>query len=532
MDDASSTDRGPDLRAGYPADRLTDHGMVLGQVDGEPVLLVRHGAVVHAIGATCTHYGASLADGIVVGDTVRCPLHHACFDLHSGEAIRAPGLAPLPRYEVEHRQDLLIVRGRLERAGAVAHSAHPPHGREPARIVIVGAGAAGTAAALMLRQEGFLGQLTLVGEEAAEPYDRPNLSKDFLAGAAPEEWLPLAPRALYEDHGIHLALGTPVARIDTGARTVWLSDGRAFPYEALLLATGASPNRLQVPGAEFDHVHYLRNLADCRAIIARAGSASTAVVVGTGFMGLEVAAALRQRGLEVHVAGPDQRPLERVLGPELGALLQGVHQDHGVEFHLGRTVAEIGREAVRLDDGTSITAGLVVVAIGVQPNTALAAHAGLVLNHGILVDQHLESSVKGIYAAGDVARWPDPHGGEPIRFEHWVTAERQGQTVARNMLGRLRRFDAVPFFWTQHFDIRVTYVGRAQTWDRLEVKGSLPKGTWEQRYYRAGTLLAVATIGRDRESLAAELALEQQPAGAPLARSKLPSEAHPSGSAR
>jgi NADPH-dependent 2,4-dienoyl-CoA reductase/sulfur reductase-like enzyme/nitrite reductase/ring-hydroxylating ferredoxin subunit len=518
MSDDSAATRGPDLRAGYPEDRLKDHGMVLGHVDGEPVLLVRRGAVVFAVGATCTHYGAFLADGIVVGDTVRCPLHHACFDLQTGEAIRAPALQPLPRYEVERRLDLLVVRGRLERPRPVAHSAYPRHGREPKRIVIVGAGAAGSAAALTLRQEGFVGQLTLIGEESSEPYDRPNLSKDFLAGNASEEWLPLVPQSVYEENGIRLALGTPVARIDPAAWTVWLSDGRAFPFDALLLATGATPRALPVPGADQERVHYLRTLADCRAIIARAAAAGSAVVIGTGFMGLETAAALRQRGLEVHVVGPDQRPLERVLGAELGGYLQRLHESRGVVFHLGRSAAEITADSVRLDDGSAIRAGLVVVAIGVQPNTALAARAGLVLNQGVLVDHHLETSTRGIFAAGDIARWPDARSGEPVRFEHWATAERQGQTAARNMLGRMERFDAIPFFWTQHFDVRVSYVGRAQTWDRLEVKPGLPEGDWEQRYFRDGTLLAVATVGRDRESLAAELGLEQKFVAAPTAR--------------
>jgi apoptosis-inducing factor 3 len=505
---AESRPPGPDLRAGVPEDQIKDHGMLLGHVDGEPVLLIRRGAVVHAISATCSHHAASLADGLLVGDTIRCPLHHACFEVRTGQALRAPALAKLPTYEVERRLDLLIVRGRLDQPQPAGQTL-PRRGRTPTRIVIVGAGGAGAAAALTLRQEGFLRQLTLIGDESAEPYDRPNLSKDYLAGTAPEEWLPLTPKAAYEEHGIRLVLGTPVVRIDSVNRVVSLRDGRTFPYDALLLATGATPVRLQVPGVDRAHVHQLRSLEDARAIRACAALADTAVVVGTGFMGLEVAAALRQLGLEVHVIGRERRPLEQVLGAELGLKLQRRHEAAGVAFHFGATLAEIKDRTVRLQDGSTIRAGLVVVAVGVRPNTALPSSAGAALDRGVLVNHLLETSVPGIYAAGDVARWPDPRSGEPVRFEHWATAQRQGQTAARNMLGRLEAFQAVPFFWTEHYDLRVNYVGHASAWDRLEVQTGLPDGEWEQRYYTGNALTAVATIGRDQRSLAAELALEQ-----------------------
>ncbi|HXW97735.1 MAG TPA: FAD-dependent oxidoreductase, partial [Gemmatimonadales bacterium] len=289
----------------------------------------------------------------------------------------------------------------------------------------------------------------------------------------------------------------------------WLMDGRAFPYEALLIATGATPVRLSLPGAGADRVHYLRTLDDCRKIIASADRADTAVLIGSGFIGLEAAAALRTRGLEVHIVSPDRVPLERVLGSTLGTRLQQLHEAHGVVFHLGRTVTEITEQAVRLQDGSIIPAKLVLAAIGVQPNTGLASRAGLVLNRGIQVDRFLETSVTGVFAAGDVARWPDPRTGEAIRFEHWVTAERQGQTAARNMLGRGEAFEAIPFFWTQQYDQRINYSGHAPAWDRLDISAGLPPDQWEQRYYQGDELIAVATIGRDKVNLAAELELER-----------------------
>ncbi|HTS87507.1 MAG TPA: FAD-dependent oxidoreductase [Gemmatimonadales bacterium] len=511
----------PDLKAGIPAAALGDREPLLGQVDGEPVLLVRRGDAIHAVGATCTHYGANLADGILVDETVRCPLHHACFDLETGEATRAPALAPLPRFGVERRQDRLFVTGRLQ--SRVLGKAAPLTGlrARPDRVVILGAGAAGTAAALTLRQEGYDGQVTLIGEESEAPYDRPNLSKDYLAGTAGEEWLPLCPRETYQSLDIRVCLGTRAARLELEARTVWVADGQAFPYDALLIATGASPLRPPIPGLDRPHVHMLRSVADCRALVAGAERARSVVVIGAGFIGLEAAAALRTRGLTVHVVAPGRRPLEQVLGAELGVALQRLHETRGVAFHMGHNAVEIDQHAVRLDDGSAIDAELVLVATGVAPNTALAGRAGLILNRGIQVDRYLETSVRGVFAAGDVARWPDARSGVPVRFEHWATAERQGQTVARNMLGALEPFEAVPFFWTQHYDVRVNYVGHASSWDRLQVQSGLPEGQWEQRYFVGDTLVAVATIGRDRASLDAELALESAVATDVPARSAL-----------
>jgi NADPH-dependent 2,4-dienoyl-CoA reductase/sulfur reductase-like enzyme/nitrite reductase/ring-hydroxylating ferredoxin subunit len=502
---------GPDLRIGIAEDQFGENGMILGHVGSEPVLLIRRGAVYHAIGAVCTHYSGPLAEGLVVGDTIRCPLHHACFDLRTGEAIRAPALAPVPCYQVERHLDLVRVTGRVApspRSGVRGPSSR----RGPSRIVIVGAGAAGAAAAITLRQEGYAGQLVLIGEEQALPYDRPNLSKDYLAGTAPEDWLPLQPQERYDKLGIRLVLGAAATRVDPATRTVALEDGREFGFDALLLATGATAARPSIPGHASPHVHYLRNLADCQAIKARAAEAPTAVIVGAGFLGLEVAAALRTYGVRVQVVAPTQRPLENVFGPELGKRLQRLHEEHGVAFHLGHSAVRIDDRTVWLEDGSALSAALVVVAVGARPNTALAARCGVVLNRGILVDRYLETSLAGVYAAGDAARWPDLRTGELTRFEHWVVAQRQGQVAARNMLGRLEPFDAIPFFWSQHYDVRVNYSGHAPAWDRIDIVGGLPPDQWEQRYVRNDRVVAVATIGRDHASLEAELALERHQA--------------------
>jgi NADPH-dependent 2,4-dienoyl-CoA reductase/sulfur reductase-like enzyme len=379
----------------------------------------------------------------------------------------------------------------------------------PARIVIIGGGAAGFAAAEMLRRERYEGDLVIVSGEDAPPADRPNLSKDYLAGKAPEDWIPLRDSGFYSDNRIGLQLGVEASGIDVSAREVVLAGGTRLAYDRLLLATGSEPVRLSIPGADLPHVRVLRSLADSRAIIERAAGARRVVVLGASFIGLEVAAALRERNIEVHVVAPDRRPMERVLGPELGDFVRALHEQHGVVFHLGETPASIDEKQVVLSSGGRLDADLVVAGVGVRPRTALAEAAGLALDRGVVVDEYLETSAPGIFAAGDIARWPDPHTAGKIRVEHWVVAERQGQTAALNMLGARQKFTAVPFFWSQHYDVPINYVGHAESWDRLTIDGDITGRDCVVRYERNGRVLAVASIYRDIESLKAELAMEE-----------------------
>jgi NADPH-dependent 2,4-dienoyl-CoA reductase/sulfur reductase-like enzyme len=305
---------------------------------------------------------------------------------------------------------------------------------------------------------------------------------------------------------------SPSARalwIDAKAREVQLADGTRHPWGALLLATGAEPIRLGIPGAELPHVHTLRNANDCRALIAGARTARRAVVIGASFIGLEVAASLRARGLDVDIVAPETRPMEAVFGAEIGELVRRVHEQHGVQFHLGTTAAAIDARGVSLHSGERLDADLVVVGIGVRPLTAVAETAGIAVDHGITVDGYLETSVPGIWAAGDIARWPDPLTGETVRIEHWVVAERQGQAAARNILGARERFDAVPFFWTQQHDLTLSYVGHARQWDRVEIDGSIGDRDATVSYWRGGRKLAALTIGRDLDSLGAEVEIER-----------------------
>ena len=376
-------------------------------------------------------------------------------------------------------------------------------------IVIIGAGAAGDAAAEMLRREEFQGSISLIGSDQAAPYDRPNLSKDYLAGSAPEEWLPLRSPGFYAEHDIDLMLETRATSIDLEGGAVLLSNGDSRRFDRLLLATGSRPIRLPIPGADLPHVHYLRSLADCRAIIAGAAEASRAVVIGASFIGMEAAASLRTRGLEVAVVAPESQPLERVLGTEIGKMIRSLHEEKGVRFHLQRTVSEIDSASVTVSDGKELPADIVVIGIGVRPETELAEQAGLVVDNGVVVNEFLETSRPGVFAAGDIARWPDPRSKQRVRIEHWVHAQRQGQVAARNMLGRNEVFDMAPFFWSQHYDVPIAYVGHAGEWDQIEVTGSVEGRDFLASFRSGGRTLAVASVYRDRESLLAEVALER-----------------------
>jgi NADPH-dependent 2,4-dienoyl-CoA reductase/sulfur reductase-like enzyme len=440
----------------------------------------------------------------VDGESIRCPWHHACFDLRTGEATRAPALNPIPVWKVEREADRIFVRQKREQPKPRVKGAVDA----PGKIVIVGGGAAGFAAAEMLRRQDYRGGIVMLSNEAAAPVDRPNLSKDYLAGSAPEDWLPLRPDDFYAGATIDMRLNTEVASIDAKARAVVLAGGEAISYDRLLLATGAEPVRLPIPGADQPRVHVLRSLADCRAIIASADGARRAIVIGASFIGLEAAAALRARNIEVHVVGLEQRPMERVLGPEMGDFVRALHEEHGVIFHLGDTVTAIDGRRATLKSGSVIEAELVVIGVGVRPRLALAEKAGLAIDRGVTVNAYLETSIAGIYAAGDIARWPDPHSGENIRVEHWVVAERQGHTAARNMLGQREVFDAVPFFWSQHYDVPINYVGHAEKWDEIVVDGDIAAKDCLLQYKSGGRLLAVASIYRDLASLKAELAME------------------------
>jgi NADPH-dependent 2,4-dienoyl-CoA reductase/sulfur reductase-like enzyme/nitrite reductase/ring-hydroxylating ferredoxin subunit len=508
-DEKAQEPKGPDFKSGVDLESLVENSPLLGHFDGEPVILVRQGENIFATGATCTHYNGPLAEGLVVGETIRCPWHHARFSLRTGEAEGAPALNPVSCFVVQQEGGKVRVDRKRDVTFQVAYP------KNPESVVIIGAGAAGASCADMLRRKGYNGPITLVGDEEPGPVDRPNLSKDYLAGKAPEDWIPLRTRDYYESIHVELVTTDPAVRVDPSAHESTLRSGRVLRYGTLLLATGAEPQSIPIEGARLPHVHRLRTLADSKAIIADSKRAKRCVVIGSSFIGLEVAASLRDRGLEVTVVGKGVVPLEKVLGRQFGQFIQDLHGQHGVRFMLGATPQVISEDRVEFSNGQAIEAELVVLGVGVSPRTKLAQDSGLAVDNGIIiVDEALRTSAPDIYAAGDVARYPDAISGERVRIEHWALAERQGQAVARAMLGIGRGFRDVPFFWSQHYDVTISYVGHASTWNRFEIRGDLARQDACAIYRQDDRVIAVATIGRDRVSLAVESALERLDMGA------------------
>ena len=343
-------------------------------------------------------------------------------------------------------------------------------------FAVVGAGLAGAKAAETLRAEGFDGRLLLFGDEAERPYERPPLSKAYLRGETDRESVYVHEEGFYAANGIELRTSTSVRSIAPTGRQLELASGEQITYERLLLATGAAPRRLRLPGAELDGVRYLRTRRDADALAAAAADAEHVVVVGTGWIGSEAAASIRQLGRQVTLLGPDPAPLARVLGPEVAAVYRDLHADHGVRLLLETRVAGFrghGRvEAVVTDDGRTIDCDLVLVGAGASPRTELAEAAGLPVGDGVLVNEQLEAvGAAGVYAAGDIAAAWHPHYQTYLRVEHWANALNQGPAAARNMLGIPTPYARLPYFYSDQFDLSMEYSGFAATWDRVVVRG-------------------------------------------------------------
>jgi apoptosis-inducing factor 3 len=497
---------GPEFSSGFPLGDIPENGTVAGRVGDEPVLLSRFGGSLYAVSGTCTHYGGHLADGLAQGTSVRCPLHHACFDLKTGQPLRAPALDPLDRWQVDVDSDRAYVSYKLKPQPDENAEVHT----DVRRIVIVGGGGAGLACANELRRLGYAGEIVMLSADRDPPCDRPNLSKDYLAGTAQEEWLPLRTAQWYSDNRVDLRLSTEVTRIDAAAHTVHCAEGEDVPYERLLIATGSEPNRLAVTGFDADNVFTLRSIADARAIAEKAKEGARAVIIGASFIAMEAAAALRTRKVEVDIVSVEHVPFDRVFGIALGEHIQKLHQKNGVRFHLGCVASGFDGKTVTIASGEHLDADFVLVGIGVQPRLHVARSAGAEVDNGVVVDSAMQTSVPHIYAAGDIAAYPDAISGERMRIEHWVVAERQGEVAAANMLGIGRRFDSAPFFWSEQFGTAIRYVGHAAQWDQVLVDGDIDSDSFAIRYFNKGTHCATASIGRDFDNLEDELALESR----------------------
>lgn len=476
------------------------------EVAGRTVLLARVEGAISAVSGQCTHYGAPLAEGVLHGRRVICPWHHAVYDVTTGAHLEPPGCNDLERYPVRVEDGVVHVElpdaaaGQAEPATAAAGAA------EDRRVfVVVGAGAAGQAAAEMLRVRGFRGRVVMIGRENALPYDRTMLSKEVLQGAELPAPLDLRPAEFYERRAIELRLGVAVERLDAAARTLRLDDGTSLRYDACLLASGGRPRRLPVEGSDLAGVLTLRERADAERILEGSGGGRRVVVVGSSFIGLECAASLVGHGCAVTVVTPEPVPFAAIFGEAVGRALAKLHADKGVTMLLGHEVERFageGRvEAVVTKDGRRLPADLVVLGVGIAPATDFLDGIELGEDGGITVDASMRAA-PGLWAAGDIARFPLPPTGKPTRIEHWRLAAEQGRVAARAMLGEpAARYEGAPFFWSaQH--LALYYVGHAGSAGEVILDGVPGEGPFIAYYVEDGTVTAALGVERNREMAA------------------------------
>jgi NADPH-dependent 2,4-dienoyl-CoA reductase/sulfur reductase-like enzyme/nitrite reductase/ring-hydroxylating ferredoxin subunit len=475
---------------------LQDGNMREVEVEGLKILLTRLDGTFYAIGGECSHYGGPLAEGVLSGVHVTCPWHQARFHVKTGEVVDPPALDSMTRFETKVQGDRVILVLPKNAAGSITPAMVKRNDQADSRLfVILGGGAAGNAAAQKLRQLAYQGRILLISRESRIPYDRPSLSKGYLAGDMEADSLPLRSEKFYQEADVELLLGENVSQVNPANKTIIFRYGKSLTYDSLLLATGSRPKELAAPGAGLANVFTLRSADDCDQIIEAATHASQVVVVGTSFIGMETAAALRKRGLSVTVVGRGSVPFKRSLGPEIGAMFQKIQEENGVSFKLGRQVVRLEGEArvkaVVLDDGERLPADLVLVGIGVYPATDYLQGVPVNPDGSITVDKHL-SVVDGLYAAGDIARFPDWRTGEYIRIEHWQLAETQGFTAALNMSGQQTEFKSVPFFWTEQFEPYLFYVGHVTDWDEIIWHGKTEDRKFVAFYVKNDQVLAAA----------------------------------------
>lgn len=494
-----------------PVDDLQDGEMKTVKAGADEILLAKVDGRYHALYPRCSHYGAPLVKGALQGRRLVCPWHHACFDIGSGACLEPPALDALPAFALRVEDGAIVIE-MPEDVPAERVTPMSDRAASDERVyAIVGAGAAGAYAAEALRQGGYGGRIVLITQEQALPYDRPKCSKNFLQGAAEDQNMPLRSPAFYEQYGIEVMTGYPVSRVDVGAKTVLFAQGETLRFDKAILCSGARPRRLDVPGADLPGVYTLRSWADSKALREAAQQAKNAVVIGASFIAMEVVWSLRKQGLDVTVVAPDKVPFEPVLGSEIGRMLRAEHERNGVRFELERKVTAMeGQDRVRqviLDNGAELPADLVVIGIGVSPATDFIHGLELAEDGGIRVDAHLKAC-DDVYAAGDIARFPDWRTNKPTRIEHWRLASQHGRVAGYNAAGHTLAYRGIPFFWTAQFGVKLRYVGHAPQWDEVIFDGDLEGQEFIAYYVKDDQVLAAAGVNRDREMAAIELLLQ------------------------
>lgn len=467
------------------------------------ILLVHVDGKFHAVGAHCTHYGAPLEKGALCGHHVICPWHHAWFDITNGNLIEPPALDALPHYEVKiNGNDVQVKLPENDSPNRVPQMVSSDLTADKRVFVIIGGGASGYAAAQTMREDGFKGRIKMITPETRTPYDRPNLSKDYLAGDAQPEWMPLRPDDFFKKHDIELLMEKTVKRVNHSAKEVILNDGEKISYDKLLVATGGRPRELKVPGSDLKNIFVLRSFAQADKNIANVEGAKNVVVIGASFIGMETAASLQSRGLQVTVVAPGNLPFEKTMGPEIGKYFKNLHEKNGVRFKLGseaKSFEGIGKvEAVVLENDEKIEADLVIVGIGVIPITDFLTDFEKEKDGGVKVDEHLQLT-EDLYVTGDIAHILNPRTRERYRIEHWRYALQQGRAAGHNMAGKKVDFTAVPFFWTAHFGISLRYLGHAKGWDEIVYEGDPAQPPFLAFFTKNDRITAIAGIERDTD---------------------------------
>ena len=478
-------------------DALADGAMRQVETEDGKLLLIREGEAIHAVVAICPHAGGPLAEGVRHGGRIVCPWHKASFCIRTGAVLEPPAVDPLARYDVRVADGRILVRKPAAEPAAAPAA-------DPRCFVMIGGGGAGAVAAQTLREIGFAGRIVMLDRENRVPYDRTLLSKYFLSGEPGGEKSPLQVQSFYRRQGIERRTAE-VTRLDPQARRITCADGSTLYYDAALLATGGAAAPPDIPGAGLANVFLLRDRADADAILAQAERSERAVVLGASFIGMEVAASLRERGLDVTVIGKDAAPFERQLGARVGNAFRALHERRGVRLRLGAKIAAIEGDGtvrgVRLESGDTLDADLVVIGFGIRPATGFVEGVPRNADGGIPVDAHLRAAA-GLYVAGDIASFPHRGDAAPIRVEHWRVAQQHGRIAALNMAGQATRYTAVPVFWTIQYLKRLDYIGHAPQWDEVVVHGDLGKPEFLAYYVKDGRVAAAAGLDRDRDTAA------------------------------
>ncbi len=484
-------------------DELSDGGMKKVECGEKEILLVKLDGEFHALGPECSHYGAPLEEGVLNEGRIRCPWHQACFDAVSGDIEEPPALDAISDFETKVKgEDVVVVLPEEVEYTRVTDMVSYNPGKDDRTFLVLGAGSAGNAAAETLRQSGYEGRIVMVTREENLPYDRPDLSKRYLKERVKQSPT-LRSKEFYDRHDIEVLKGKEAVEVDFSDKIVVFEEGQELEYDKLLLATGGRPRRLS--GSDLDRIFTLRTVEDANRINDAAEDSTRVLIVGASFIGMETAASLKESGLSVTVVAPESTPFERTLGKEVGQMFEEMHKEKGVNFRLGQKIERFeGEEKIEsavLEGGEEVKTDFVIAGIGVEPATGFLEDDDLNSDGSLSVDFNLRFK-EDVYAAGDIARFPDWRTDDEIRIEHWRLAQQHGRIAAKNMTGDDADYSSIPFFWTRQFETSLQYVGYVEEWDEVIFDGDPSSRDFVGYYEKDGMILAAAGLGNSAKMVA------------------------------